>query len=99
MAEPAADRDAYEQVKRALSDPDCPWPDVVTWIDVLIEQARRSPEYQLERDWYRTYHAVDMDEILATTEGRRGFQIGTLYARCQQECGTARPEQEAADGT
>jgi hypothetical protein len=66
--------------------------DFLAWADEIermAADARRTPEYQAERDWYRTYTAFDIEQVLAAPEGRAGFHAGTLYARCQQECGTA----------
>lgn len=62
------------------------WAEVVSHIKALADQTRRSPEVQRERDWYRAHHAIDIDEVLSTPEGRLGFHAGMLYARCQQEC-------------
>lgn len=74
-----------------MTDQDAPdsfWPETIARIEGLIDETRRSPEFQRERDWYRAHHAIDMDEVLSTPEGRLGFHAGMLYARCQQECGT-----------
>lgn len=64
------------------------WSEVIAHIKALTDQTCRSREYQCERNWYRTYHAIDTDEVLSTPEGRLGFHAGMLYARCQQECQT-----------
>lgn len=80
-----ADPDAYAEVKRLLAEPSPNWPGIITWIDVLIEQSRLSPEYQRERDWYQTHTMLDIDDILRSPEGRRAFWAGTMYAQCRQE--------------
>ncbi len=80
-----SDSTLFERARRRVADPATPWPEVVTWIDLLIEQARRDPAYQRERDWYRATLALDIDEVLATPEGRRGFHAGMAYAQCRQE--------------
>jgi len=64
------------------------WAKVVARIEGLAAEARRSPEVQRERDWYRAHYAIDIDEVLSAPEGRLGFHAGMLYARCQQECQT-----------
>lgn len=64
------------------------WPQVVERLEGLITETRCAPEYQHERDWYRAHHAIDIEAVLSTLEGRLGFHAGMLYARCQQECGT-----------
>lgn len=64
------------------------WGEVVTRIEELAAETRRSPEFQREQDWYRAYHAIDVEEVLSTPEGRLGFHAGMLYLRCQQECET-----------
>lgn len=66
--------------------PDSFWPETIARIEGLIDETRRSTEYQRERNWYRAHHAIDTDEVLSTPEGRLGFHAGMLYARCQQEC-------------
>jgi hypothetical protein len=63
-----------------------PWAEVVASLEGLIAEARRSPEVQRERHWYCAHHAIDIDEVLSTPEGRLGFHAGMLYVRCQQEC-------------
>lgn len=68
--------------------PDAFWPETIARIEALATETRRSPEYQRERDWYRAHHAIDIDDVLSTPEGRLGFHAGMLYARCQQECET-----------
>jgi len=75
----------FERARQRVADPATPWPEVVTWIDLLIEQARRDPEYQRERDWYLAHMRLDLDDILATPEGRQAFQAGMRYAQCRQE--------------
>lgn len=64
------------------------WPQVVERLEALIAETRRSPEVQRERDWYRAHHAIDIEAVLSTPEGRLGFHAGMLYGRCQQECET-----------
>lgn len=64
------------------------WAEVVARIEELAADTRHSPEVQREQDWYRAYHSIDIDGVLSTPEGRLGFHVGMLYARCQQECGT-----------
>lgn len=68
--------------------PDAFWPEMIARIEILADQTRRSPEVQREQDWYRARHAIDMEAVLSTPEGRLGFHAGMLYARCQQECET-----------
>lgn len=63
------------------------WAEVVAGIEDLIVQARRSPEYQRQRDWYRARHAIDIEAVLSTPEGRLGFHAGMLHERCVRECG------------
>lgn len=63
------------------------WPQVVERLEGLIVETRCSPEYQRECDWYRARHAIDIEDVLSTPEGRLGFHAGMLYERCQQECG------------
>jgi hypothetical protein len=58
-------------------------------IERMAADARLTREYYVERDWYRAYTAFDIEQVLATAEGCAGFHAGMLYARCQQECGTA----------
>jgi hypothetical protein len=79
------DSTLFERARQRVADPTTPWPEVVTWLEALTEQARRSPEYQRERDWYLTNMGLDPDEILATPEGRQAFQAGMRYVQCQQE--------------
>jgi hypothetical protein len=62
------------------------WAEVVARIEGMAAEVRRSAEYQRERDWCRARHAIDIDEVLSTPEGRLGFHAGMLYVRCQQEC-------------
>jgi hypothetical protein len=65
--------------------------DFLAWADEIERMAadvRLTREYQAELNWYRTYTRFDIEQILATAEGRVGFHAGMLYARCQQECGT-----------
>lgn len=63
------------------------WAEVVSSIEDLIAETLRSPECQHQRDWYRARHAIDIEAVLSTPEGRLGFQAGMLYERCQRECG------------
>lgn len=77
--------DAYEEVKRLLAEPMPNWPGIVASIDILIQQARLSPQYQRERDWYRVHTMLDLDDILKSPEERRAFWAGTMYAQCRQE--------------
>lgn len=70
--------------------------DFLAWADEIERMAadvRRTPEYQAERDWYLTYALVDIEKVLATQDGCDGFRAGMMYARCQQECGTAESEE------
>jgi hypothetical protein len=64
------------------------WAEVVARIEELATETRRSTQVQREQDWYRAHHAIDIDEVLSTPEGRMGFHAGMLYACCQQECET-----------
>jgi len=71
--------------------------DFLAWADEIERMAadtRLTREYQTELDWYRTHTRFDIEQILATPEGRAGFCAGMLYARCQRDCGT-----EAATGS
>ena len=61
------------------------WAEVVTRIEELAAETRRSPEYQRERDWYLATMRLDLDDIVATPEGRQAFQAGMRYAQCRQE--------------
>lgn len=61
------------------------WPQVADRLEVLIAETHRSPECQRERDWHRAQHAIDIEVVLSTPEGRLGFHAGMLYDRCQQE--------------
>lgn len=61
------------------------WSEVVARIEELAVETRRSPEFQRERDWYLAHHAIDIDDVLSTPEGRLGFRAGMLYAQCRQE--------------
>jgi hypothetical protein len=66
--------------------------DFLAWadeIECMAADVRLTREYQAELDWYRTYTRFDIEQILATAEGRAGFHAGMLYARCQRDCGTA----------
>lgn len=63
------------------------WPEVVARIEVLAAETRCSPEFQRERDWYLAHHAIDIEAVLSTPEGRLGFHAGMLYECCQRECG------------
>lgn len=74
--------------------------DFLAWADEIermAADARLTREYQAERDWYQTYTRFDIEQILATSEGRAGFHAGMLYARCQRECGTATTAGECDD--
>lgn len=64
------------------------WAEVVARIEELAAATRRSPEVQREQNWYRARHAIDIDNVLSTPEGRLGFHAGMLYVRCQQESET-----------
>lgn len=61
------------------------WAQIVAGIEDLMAETRCSPEYLRERDWYQARHAIDIEDVLSTPEGRLGFHAGMLYARCQQE--------------
>lgn len=62
------------------------WAEVVARIEELAAETRRTPEYQRQRDWYQACHAIDIEAVLSTPEGRLGFHAGMLHERCVREC-------------
>lgn len=64
------------------------WVQIVAGIEALIAETRRSPKYLRERDWHRARHAIDIEDVLSTPEGRLGFHAGMLHERCVRECET-----------
>lgn len=71
--------------------------DLVERIEKMIEETRRSPEYQRQRDWYLVYHGIDIEAAGKQPGFNLGFHAGLLYAQCEKETGTA-PSMEVDGG-
>lgn len=63
--------------------------DLIERIEKAIEETRRSPEYQRQRDWYQAYHGIDLDTASRQPGFSLGLRVGLLYAQCEKETGTA----------
>ena len=68
--------------------------DFLAWadeIESMAADARLTREYQAELDWYRTYIRFDIEQVLATAEGRTGFHAGGCMPAVSETAGRRRP--------